>query len=130
MVSEAQKYHQNELDNLLLEAVAQCHVKDVVMYLEKGANPNYTTFSDEAEPNKIIQPTTPLRMVLFRISDSLLDDFALQNCYEIAQILLQKGANALPAKQIADERYGKYDALAPKDLFQKIRTLIEQSVKS
>jgi hypothetical protein len=75
--------------------------------LESGADPNYTRHWDEGEPAG--QPTTPLRLVMFCISDALLEDIHLRNFAEIATLLLSYGADPRPAMEIAEYRYGKYD---------------------
>ncbi|MNC97970.1 hypothetical protein D3C83_158010 [compost metagenome] len=47
-------------------------------------------------------------MVMFCISDNLLEDDDLKQFAEIAKLLLRYGADPKPAMQIAEERYGKY----------------------
>ena len=57
--------HSKHINDQLLDAVASHDVKLVSLLLEKGADPNYRAFEDEDEPNGYIQPTTPLRTVMF-----------------------------------------------------------------
>ena len=101
------KREQNK-NELLMDAVSLCNVKEVLYYLKNGSDPNYARFKGDEEPNGYIQPTTPLRMVLFRISDSLLEENDYKNLKEITLLLLEHGADPTPAMQIAEFRYGKY----------------------
>ena len=76
--------------------------------LQAGADPNYTvTF--EGAASDAGQPTTPLRLVMFRISDCDLTDDDLRRYAEIARLLLRFGADPEPAMQIAESRYGPHD---------------------
>ena len=107
-----------------MEAIASCNLKTVQDCLEKGADPNYTRFRDEEEPNGYIQPTTPLRLVMFCISDALLEDIHLKQLAEIAKLLLRYGADPKPAMQIAEFRYGKYDPNAERNTFMEVWRII------
>jgi hypothetical protein len=91
----------------LINAIESNNVQAVRDCLEKGADPNYTRHWDESEAAG--QPTTPLRLVMFCISDALLEDIHLKNFAEIATLLLSYGADPKPAMEIAEHRYGKYD---------------------
>lgn len=97
------------LNNELMEAVTFHKVQRVKELLELGADPNYCLHPDEEEPDGIIQPTTPLRMVMFRISDNMLSDDDLIEFAAVARLLLRYGADPRPALQIAEARYGLYD---------------------
>jgi hypothetical protein len=77
-------------------------------------------FRDEDEPNGYIQPTTPLRLVMFAISDCMLDDDGLKQFAEIATLLVRRGADPQPAMAIAEDRYGKYDPNTPSSLFMDV----------
>ncbi len=101
--------HTFGINKQLMNAVMYHDVQAVLKCLKNGANPNYREFEDEQEPGGIIQPTTPLRMVMFRISDNMLEDEQLLLFKEIAQLLLDHGADPVPAMEIAEDRYGKYD---------------------
>ena len=107
-----------------MDAVASCNVKAVQECLETGADPNYTRYRDEEEPNGYIQPTTPLRLVMFCISDALLEESHLKQFAEIAKLLLQYGADPKPAMEIAEWRYGKYDANAEESAFMKVWQIV------
>jgi hypothetical protein len=112
------------LNEELMEAVASFDIEAVKSCLERGADPNYTRFRDEEEPNGYIQPTTPLRMVMFRISDSFLEDDDIKKFGEIAKILLKHGADPKPAMQIAECRYGKHDPNYNKNPFVEVWDIV------
>ncbi len=108
----------------LMEAIASHDLQAVKYCLEQGADPNYTRFKDEEEPNGYLQPTTPLRLVMFCISDSLLKDNDLKQFAEISKLLLQYGANPKPAMEIAEWRYGKYDPKAEETIFMEVWRIV------
>jgi hypothetical protein len=91
----------------LMDAIASNNINVVRDCLESGADPNYTRHWDESESAG--QPNTPLGLVMFCISDCLLEDIHLRNFAEIATLLLSYGADPKPAMEIAEYRYGKYD---------------------
>lgn len=93
----------------LMNAISEHDIASVKYHIEVGADPNYTRFRDDEEPNGYIQPTTPLRLVMFCISDPFLEDNHVEQFAEIAQVLLRHGADSKPAMQIAEARYGKYN---------------------
>ncbi len=107
-----------------MEAVAACNLGEVKEYIALGADVNYTTFEDSTEPNGYIQPTTPLRMVIFRLSDSLLTDHDLSQLKSIAEFLLLHKANPKPAIQIAEFRYGTYNPRWKKNTLKEIWEMI------
>ncbi len=108
----------------LMDAVSYHDLKAVEYCLEIGANPNYTHYKDEEEPNGYIQPTTPLRLVMFCISDNLLEEEDLRQFAEIASILIKHGADPKPAMQMAESRYGKYDPTAEKNQFMDVWSIV------
>ena len=57
------------------------------------------------------QPTTPLKMAVFRLSDCCLDEAALQRLVRIAQALVEHGASRGPAKDFFESRYGPAEPL-------------------
>ena len=91
----------------LKEAIEFHNVEAVHDCLKRGADPNCVWPMLSESPEN--QPTTPLRMVIFRISDNLLEDSDLKQFAEIATLLLNYGADAKPAMQLAELRYGEYD---------------------
>ena len=98
------------INDELMDAVTFCKLQVVEECLENGADPNYTIKIEEREDDDIFQPTTPLKLVMFRISDSLLEDKDLKQFTKISKLLLRYGADPEPAMQIAEARYGKYDS--------------------
>ena len=119
---------QNRNEKLML-AIESCDVKAVRIYLLQGANPNYSRLKDEDEPQGYIQPTTPLRMVMFRISDAMIDENQINQFGEIAKLLLEFGADPAPAMQIAESRYGKYNPNEEGSPFMNVWHLIARAKK-
>jgi hypothetical protein len=115
------------LDEQLMDAVSAVNLNGVRSALERGANPNFCRLRDEDEPDGYIQPTTPLRLVMFRISDCCLSDEELVRFAEIARVLLAAGADPLPAMVIAEWRYGDYDPTAEATLFEQVWTVVAQA---
>lgn len=98
------------INQKLLEAVENFNTRLVKTCLENGADPNYRSEDhEETRPHSDLQPNTPLKMVVFRISDSLLMEEDLRHFSVIAELLLEYGADPEPALQMAEKRYGKYD---------------------
>lgn len=97
------------LNDQLIEAVTYHNVAEVTRLLEAGADPNYETFTGMKESGRQHQPYTPLRLVMFCISDSLLEDADIAQHAEVAKLLLRYGADPEPAMALAEQRYGKYD---------------------
>lgn len=108
------------LNDQLVDAVTYHRVDDVKRLLEKGANPNYETFIGMAESERKNQPYTPLRLVMFCISDCDLSDDGLIDFAEIARMLIQHGAETKPAMELAESRYGKYSASGERNLFLQV----------
>lgn len=59
------------------------------------------------------QPTTPLKLVGFRISDSCLDEEGLLRFLDVARELIAAGARAVPALRHMERRYGAFDPNTP-----------------
>jgi hypothetical protein len=118
------------LNDLLMAAVADCDVARTKELLAQGADPNYYQERDDENPDDPCQPTTPLRMVVFRISDSFLTEDHLAQFEEITRLLLKAGADPKPAQQLANQRYGAHDPTDPdKSSYWKIRDLIDNYPK-
>ncbi|MFI5203334.1 MAG: hypothetical protein ACHQF2_02470 [Flavobacteriales bacterium] len=115
---------QQNPNETLMNAIESRDIKTILLCLENGADVNYTRHKDEDEPNGSMQPTTPLRLVMFCISDCLLEDDHLKQFAEIANLLLQHGADPKPAMQLAEYRYGKYDPAAEKSPFMDVWHLV------
>ena len=112
------------LNEQLLDAVTYHRVADVKRLLEQGANPNYTSSQDPLYPDTILQPRSPLTMVMFRISDADLSDAGLIAFKQIAQLLIAHGADTKPAMQMGQERYGKYNPAGERNLFLQVWDVI------
>jgi hypothetical protein len=116
------------LNEALMEAVSAFDLEAVKACLIKGADANYRRFSDEEEPDGLIQPTTPLRMVMFRISDCMLEDKDLEQFEMISEVLLEFGADPGPAMEIAESRYGTYRPDIEINPFTKVWHLIAKAL--
>jgi len=109
----------------LLDAVAARDVNAVQGYLERGADPNYTIKIEMEGTDDAHQPTMPLKMVMFCMSDCNLEDSHLEQLADIARLLLQYGADPAPAMYIAESRYGKYDpTVAGDDPFWNVYRIV------
>lgn len=115
----------NTLNEKLMKAVEEHDVIGVKKYLADGADPNYARTWGEDDTR---QPTTPLRMVVFRISDSFLEDADLKQFAQITQLLLHYGAHGKPALELAELRYGKYDPNLPNGPFMDVVRLVANSI--
>ncbi len=111
---------QTALNDQLILAVTYHKVSEVKTCLEQGANPNYETFVGMAESERRNQPYTPLRLVMFCISDNLLEDADLRAHAEVAKLLIQHGAETKPAMELAESRYGKYNPAGGRNLFMQV----------
>ncbi|HAI76570.1 MAG TPA: hypothetical protein DCM08_10015 [Microscillaceae bacterium] len=117
------------LSSELIEAVINCQAVRVRALLEEGANPNIQLASaDPTLATNILQPRTPLQMVVFRISDALLKPEEALALETITKLLLASGADPEPARQLALQRYGAYqaEAIDPKNPLDNIRKLMEE----
>ena len=89
----------------LTEAVSSLDLPRVDALLAAGADPNAVRAPGGEES---FQPDSPLKMVMFRLSDCLLDDRARHTLAKIAAALLGHGADPAPAMALACARYGDY----------------------
>jgi hypothetical protein len=108
----------------LMKAVELHNVMAVENFLKNGADADYVSDRPEYQTDSEHQPTTPLRMVMFCISDSLLEENDLKEFAEIAEVLLAHGADPEPALQLAELRYGKYNQEAEKNPFMEVWDII------
>jgi len=111
----------------LMDVVSKGNVAHVSKLLSEGADANHVRQSwiiDKNRPARAFfpdgtpmpekdlddaQPTTPLKLVGFRISDSMLTDRELLALKEIAEMLLAYGARAAPALRHMERRYGAFN---------------------
>jgi hypothetical protein len=91
----------------LTDAVAAIDLERVRQLLSDGKlDPNATR--DPLVSEESHQPDTPLKMVMFRVSDALLTAEDRAVLADIAGELLDAGAEPGPAMDIAQSRYGQY----------------------
>ena len=112
------------LQDELMDAASAFDVAAVRRCLERGADPNSGSGSDDASDPA--QPTTPLKMVVFRISDNLLEDADLAKFELIAALLLEYGADPKAAMALAETRYGPYELALPDTPFTRVLHVIAQ----
>jgi hypothetical protein len=112
------------INEFLVEAVNNYDFEGVKNFLRQGADPNYNIFGYEDWDNSESQPTTPLKLVMFRISDSFVNDDGLGEFAKIAKLLIEYGADPGPAMVIAESRYGKYDPKASQKMDEADRAFI------
>jgi len=113
----------------LIKAITEHNVANVLRCLQKGANPNYTwTYSKDSNVNlSSLQPTTPLSLLIFVISDCLHSEKILSQYLEITKILLVNNADPKPAILLAIERYGKYRKPKEPSIFDNIYRLVSEA---
>jgi hypothetical protein len=100
-----------------MDAIVHHDVDLVDDYLKAGANPNYNNeepyrggnVNDVGYVGIEHQPTTPLKMVVFRISDCMLKEPDWEEFLQITKLLLAAGADPEPAILLSEHRYGEYD---------------------
>ncbi len=113
--------HANEA---LMDAVAACDLKAVQRCLENGADPNFIRLSEKETPNGYLQPYSPLRMVVFRISDVSMVEEEFAQLFSITELLLRLGADPKPALELAEWRYGPYAPVEENNSFMNIWGLL------
>lgn len=113
----------------LMQAVSAFDVEKVDFLLREGADVNYKQPLEPWYDNGINQPDTPLKLVMFRISDSWLEDEDLKKFVLIAQSLVDHGADPLPAMVIAEERYGKYNPDYPDSPFMDVWHIVAKAAQ-
>lgn len=107
--------HHQVIADRLSEAVAAVHVEDVCALLTQGADPNAVRSPGGEAAH---QPDTPLKMVMFRLSDCMLAASAHEELATIAKRLLESGAEPQPAMAIAEWRYGAYPGAEDADTWR------------
>lgn len=97
------------LDERLCEAVTKHNVEAVLKYIDEGADVNYKKSPKNFSTNVDFehQPYSPLRLVVFCISNSCLTVADHVDFRNIAYALCQVGADAINAMELASIRYGK-----------------------
>ncbi|PVE41753.1 hypothetical protein H663_015585 [Limnohabitans planktonicus II-D5] len=97
----------HELNEELLDAVADADLLKIQQCLQAGADIHHVR--SMGQDHGSLQPVTVLSMVLFRVSDNMLEEPDLQKFKEITAMLLAHGADTVYAMAFAQERYGRYD---------------------
>ncbi len=120
---------QAALNDQLLLAVTYHKVDEVKTCLEQGADPNYDSHEGQSPKQRKGQPYTPLRMVVFCISDADLLDDGLRDFAVIAKLLLKHGADPNPAMDLSEMRYGKYNPVMENNLFLDVLKIISDANK-
>ncbi len=117
-----------DINHQLMDSVGRHDLQTVRKCLEKGANPNFTQDSGNGkELAGVIQPRTPLQLVMFSISDCMLSDRDLEEFAQIASLLIEKGADPRPAMEIAESRYGRYDTTVGESPFMNVWHIIAKA---
>ena len=119
----------SDIDRDLVKAISEHDVVNVQTCLQNGANPNYTWSNSSGSDldSSIFQPTTPLSLLIFSISNCLLSEDDLSEFYQIAEILLENNANPEPAMQLAIKRYGIYKESETSSMFDRIYRLVSEA---
>ncbi|MBD3406919.1 MAG: hypothetical protein GF411_12450 [Candidatus Lokiarchaeota archaeon] len=123
---------QQGINQTLIRAIKALDV-EVQRWLRDGADSNHTWTHGLVSKvdQSIIQPTSPLGLVIFMISDCMLIERNLSDLYEIIKILLEYYANPEPAYLLAVQRYGKYKETETPTMFDEIyRLVVEAYCKS
>lgn len=121
---------QETLNIALMDAIAMHNVAEVKKFIDMGADVNYDAPLDESMDQLVYQPTTPLKLVMFCISDAMLDDDGLKEFMEIAKLLVNYGADPKPAMALAEQRYGKFDPKAEGSLFMAVWRIVAKAVNN
>lgn len=118
--------HENER---LIQAVTYLDTDGVREALAAGADANFQLELPDGYEKDVEQPSTPLKLVMFRISDSFVDDDGLRALANIARLLLDHGADPVPAMAIAEARYGAYDPTT-EGLFAEVWHTVARAAKA
>ena len=90
----------------LVDAVSRLDLAGVnALLAERGRDPNAAR---SLRCEEAYQPDTPLKMVVFRLSDDRMTDDGRAALGAIARALLARGADPAPAMALAEDRYGPY----------------------
>lgn len=97
------------VNEVLMDAVSAFDFPKVASLLAGKADPNYRRLTSKEGADTTYDPDTPLRLVIFRISDCGLSVKDLVAFSNIAKLLLDEGASPIPALDLAELRYGTYE---------------------
>ena len=114
----------SDINQALVKAITEHNIENVVRCLHNGADPNYTWTNSKDIDLSSIQPTTPLSLLIFVISDCLANEDDLIQYYKITEILLENDADPKPAIQLAIQRYGECTEPKTPSEFHRIYRLV------
>ena len=119
----------SDINRDLVKAITEHDVVNVQTCLQNGADPNYTWTNSLGSnlDSSILQPTTPLSLLIFSIANCLLNEDDLAQFYAIAEILLENNADPEPAIQLAIQRYGIYKETETPSIFDRIYRLVSEA---
>ena len=120
---------QSNINQDLIKAIKEHDVVNVRRCLQHGADPNYTWIigpNDNLDLSSL-QPNTPLSLLIFLISNNLLNDEDLAQYYKITKILLENNADPEPAMFLAIQRYGIYKKPKKPSIFNDIYHLVSKA---
>lgn len=90
-----------------MEAVEKINLQRVKQLLSRGADPNHARDFEIDKDRPPDQPSTPIRMAVFRWSDCMLEDKEREEVVEIYRVLVESGGDRVDALGYARRRYGE-----------------------
>lgn len=122
----------NQLNEALRTAICKSNVQEAKALLAQGADPNYTLPREAyaGMSNYEAQPYSPLRLVVFVISDSFMTDQDRQAQKEIARLLIQNGADTRSALKLAEKRYGPIRPSVNPTSFERVLLEIQDAQRA
>ncbi len=125
------KMDKRELNELLRNAIYKRNVEEIERLLRSGADPNYQIPEQEynGTAEYKYQPYSPLRLVVFIISDAMAADEELAKDPIVADLLLKYGANAKSAVELIELRYGTYNPEMEITPFSKVLNMVYDAIK-
>jgi|GEM_PF-4109114 len=101
-----------DLNRALRDAIGDRDIREVRRLLESGADPNFELPKEDyndCQAGYEWQPYSPLRLLIFCISDGLIGEKELAKDALVAALLLKYGADPKSAMELAERRYGKFN---------------------
>ena len=116
----------------LRDAITNRNVQETERLLKLGADPNFALPESEYEgmADYKYQPYSPLRCVIFIISDATIGEAELVKDLEAATLLLNYGADAKLALELAEFRYGSLDGNLEITPFNNVLKLVKAAVET